>query len=198
MAVMYVIGEDAICCALGERLVADILRWKLPLPAINTHGVTKLIAALPRYVGLARQHPVLCIADTDGKCAVDLKNSWLPAHAPEEFILRLAVTEAESWLLADRVAAAEFLGVPVVKIPMHPDSLVDAKREVLNLARKSRKRLIKQEMISSFEPSKPGTGYNQHLRDYAAHHWNATRAAEQSPSLARAVRKLRAIAALRP
>ena len=75
MSRILVVGEDTLCCALGERLVAACLPdWQLAQPSIDTKGVTKLQPSLPRYLSLARSlHPVLCIADTDGQCAVELR-----------------------------------------------------------------------------------------------------------------------------
>lgn len=77
---MYVVGEDGLSCALGVRLASDVLRQSLAQPPIDTKGVTKLVPALPRYAQLAARKPVLCIADTDGKCAKELiggvASSW--------------------------------------------------------------------------------------------------------------------------
>ena len=43
MTQILVVGEDALCCALGERLVAACLPgWKLAQTSIDTKGVTKL------------------------------------------------------------------------------------------------------------------------------------------------------------
>lgn len=194
MAQMYVIGEDAISCALGASMVRGVLGWTIPQPPVNTQGVTKLKKALPRYVGLASICPVLCIADTDGKCAAELVSGWLPAHTPGRFLLRLAVIEAESWLLADQDAFAEFFGVPATKVPREPDSITDAKRELLLLARRSYRRPIRDEVVSRVDPNKPGSGYSLHLCEFAASRWSPNRAAERSPSLARAVRRLAAVA----
>jgi len=69
---MYVIGEDAVSCALGACLVTKVLGMRLAQPAIDTGGVTKLQSNLHRYFGLVNLVPVLCIADTDGGCAVQL------------------------------------------------------------------------------------------------------------------------------
>src|SRR5690606_24924027 len=107
----YVIGEDGLCCSLGERLVLDVMHWNLPIPPTDTRGVTKLVSQLDRYLGLARRSHVLCVADSDGKCAVDLLNKWLPSAPPPRFNLRLAVSEAESWLMADRTSFAKFFEV---------------------------------------------------------------------------------------
>ncbi len=190
MTQMYVIGEDGLCCALGEKLVTGVAGYSLAQPAVNTEGVTKLKKEIHRYLGLTRIHPVLCVADTDRKCALELLRSWLPDHVSPLFMLRFAVTESESWLLADKEGLADFLGVSESWMPRCPDDLEDAKRELLNLARRSRKRNIRQEMVSSREPSKPGSGYNFHLRNFIARQWQPLRAVSNSPSLARAMRQL--------
>lgn len=195
MSRILVVGEDALSAALGERLVAAGLPgWAMPLPAINTGGVTKLVKALPRYVEQSRYvQPVLCVADTDGSCAVTLLGKWLPRGAPEHFVLRLAVSEVESWILADRSALADHFKIPSARIPTLPDELADPKRELLHLARRSGRRLIRQEVVSAQDASKPGPGYNLHLRDFVARHWDAGRAAGYSPSLARALARVAAL-----
>lgn len=192
---ILVVGEDALSVALGERLVAAGLPgWEMPSPAINTSGVTKLVKALPRYIEQSRHvQPVLCVADTDGRCAVTLLGEWLPRTVPGHFMLRLAVSEAESWILADRSALADYLEIPSARVPTRPDELGNPKRELLHLARRSGRRLIRQEVVSGQDASKPGAGYNLHLRDFVARHWAAGRAAEHSPSLARALARVAAL-----
>lgn len=189
---ILVVGEDALSCALGERLVAQVLpTWSLAKASIDTKGISKLVLALPRYMQQAEHvQPVLCIADTDGQCPVELVSEWLPHGAGERFLFRLAVSEAESWLLSDREALAGFLGVSVAKLPQDPDRVADAKREVLRLAGPSRVRRIRQEVVSSFDSSKPGTGYNAHLCGFVRHHWRAPHAAGRSLSLSKAVDRL--------
>lgn len=195
---ILVVGEDALSGALGERLVAASLPgWVMPSPAINTGGVTKLVRALPRYIQQSRHvQPVLCVADTDGRCAVNLRDEWLPRGAPKRFLLRLAVSEAESWILADPSALADYFEIPAARIPPRPEELADPKRKLLHLARRSGRRLIRQEVVSAQDANTPGPGYNLHLRDFIAGHWDARRAAEHSPSLARALARVAAIGGL--
>lgn len=188
---MYVIGEDALTCALGARLVEEITQCAPTLPLINTHGVTRLQAALRRYFGLVNVAPVLCLADTDGKCVIELIKRWAPHGMPSNFLMRFAVTEAESWLLADIEAFANFLHVPQSKMPQSSDELDNPKKKIVDLASRSSKRLLRQEMVSERDSSKPGVGYNIHLREFAAHYWRPLEAAKVSPSLARAILSLR-------
>jgi len=192
---ILVVGEDALCCALGERLVADGLPgWHLARTSIDTKGVTKLVPALLRYVEQAKHvQPVLCIADTDGRCAVTLRSAWLPDRNLDGFVLRLAHSEAESWLLADREGFAKAMAVPLNKLPQNPDEESDPKRLVLSLVGRSKERLLRNEVISTTDPSKPGTGYNLHLSSFVRTQWNASRGAQCSPSLARALKRVQAL-----
>lgn len=189
---MLVVGEDDLSCALGQQLLMEVLPdWSLSGPPINTKGVTKLIRAIPRYVEQARYvQPVLCVADTDQACPVDLIAKWVANAAADDFFLRLAVPESESWVLADREGAAGFFGVAAQQITQQPEQLVDPKREVLRLARKSTVRRIREEVVSQIDINKQGSGYNSHLCAFVRGAWRARRAAEQSPSLARAFRRL--------
>lgn len=192
MKQILVVGEDPLTCALGERLVAELLpEWSVPFSPINTKGITKLVPELPRFIQQAKHwRPVLCIADTDGKCAKELLSEWLPKIPPENFSLRLAVSEAESWLLADRNAVATYLGIAEKHVSKTPDIEANPKRHMLTLARKSKIRDIRLEVVSQTDASKQGNGYNPHLCHFVKTHWSAQRAADNSPSLARAIHRI--------
>lgn len=188
MTRILVVGEDGLCCALGERLVREALpNWALSKESIDAGGITKLIPSLGRYAQQAQYvQPVLCVADTDGKCAVTLRTNWLPVGAPAAFILRLAVSEAESWLLADRLAIAQFFGIAPSNVSNDPDLLQDAKLEMLRLARRS-SGTLRREMVSDVNLQRPGTGYNMHLRRFTLNYWRPSEAQTRSESLARAL-----------
>lgn len=123
---VLVVGEDALSCALGERLVGSAMPgWSL-VPPINTKGVTKLISGLPRYIEQARYvRPVVCVADTDGSCVKTLLARWVQTPPPTAFHLRLAVTEAESWVLADRDGFARYVRVSLNRVPSRTDDIQD-------------------------------------------------------------------------
>lgn len=197
MSSLVLVGEDDLCCALGERLIEQALPgWTLAVEPINKRGVTKLKADLPRYMQQALHvRPVLCVADTDGGCAVTLRRQWLPAATPQNFLLRLAVTESEAWAMADRSAFASALGVSVASVPRNPETLPDAKREVLRLAARSSKRRVREEMLSLQDLSKPGTGYNKHLCAFVRQGWRAAVARDASESLNRALLALERLSA---
>lgn len=192
---ILIVGEDTLCCALGERLVAQALPgWTIAGPPIDTKGITRLVANLPRYARQARDlWPVLCIGDSDGQCVKRLLAKWRPKEAPDGFMLRLAVAEAESWLLADRHGFAKGLGVPLNKLPHSADALADPKLALLGLIARSSKRAFRDEIVSQRDPTRRGVGYNVHLSAFVRAHWDACRGSECSSSLARAWLRVRAL-----
>lgn len=189
---MLVVGEDDLSCALGQQLLAQVLpEWTLSRAPINTGGVTKLIPKLRSYLEQSIHiQPVLCIADTDQVCPIQWLKDWLPVGAPDTFFLRLAVPESESWVLADRQGASEFFKVSTAQIPADPELLRDPKREVLRLAKRSKVRLLREEMVSTADVHKQGSGYNIHLSAFVRANWQARRASARSSSLNRAIQRL--------
>jgi hypothetical protein len=193
---IFLVGEDQLCLALGQRLVEFVLpRW-LVTGEVDKKGITNLVPRLPDYA-LQAEHvqPVLCIADTDGACAAELMRGWLPRPTVPQFLLRLAVQEAESWALADSEAFANALAVPRSKVPRDPEALKDAKGAVLRLARRSKIRRVREEVVSMTDPGRPGSGYNLHLCGFVKAHWRAGIAAKQAPGLRRAVERFETLAA---
>lgn len=190
---VLVVGEDALCCELGMRLVAHVLpHWVLASSPISFGGITKLLARIDALVEQSEfVQPVVCIADTDGRCPAELVNMWKPANAGNNFILRLAHAEAESWILADRSGFGQKFGVPPSKIPHVTDDLTDPKRLLLTLSARSKFRWVRTEIVSESDLNKRGSGYNVHLCAFVRDCWDLTAARNVSESLDRACQALR-------
>lgn len=194
---LTLVGEDSLCCELGAKLVAEALpRWHVAPPPIDSGGVTKLVMALPRYAESARHgSPLLCIADSDRQCPVD----WLEQNLKRRlrhgrFLLRLAVPEAEAWVLADHDGMTRHFRTPARKLPPAPDAVADAKRELMHLVQAYAPAAIRREMVAKAKSGelRRSSGYNAHLRQFAVQTWNPARAAGRSESLARALSRLHA------
>ncbi|MEU9607732.1 hypothetical protein [Streptomyces sp. NPDC048057] len=160
-------------------------------------GKSSLLKKLPAYNQAARFMPWFVLVDMDSvdDCVVANVREWLPAPA-EQMVFRVAVTELESWLLADREAVADFLGVSASKVPRNPDLLQDPKQEIINLARKSRRRDVREGLVP--RPSSGasvGPTYASDIRDFGFRLWRPRVAAEESPSLARCLQRVEQLAA---
>jgi len=190
-----IIGEDALCCALGVKLIRSCLPHLNLDPFIDKKGRTKLFPELPRLSGAATpDRLVLCVGDTDRNCARSILDQYLPETVPRTFVFRLAVTESESWVLADREMFARYFAIPLECIPRQTDPIQDPKRLLVTMMQRSKRRTFREEMVSMRDPNKPGTGYNRHLEDFIQGHWRFANACESSESLRRAVARLKSLA----
>ena len=155
-----------------------------------TPGKDHLDARLPSFNSAARFSPWLVLRDTDGQCAMTLVEHLLPHHS-EKMCLRLVVPTVEAWLLADRQAIAEFLHVDPAVVPRSPEAIVGLKDYVVGLAKRSRSRDVRSDLLPSRDGGRRhGPGYSQRLIDFAVRHWNPSTARNNSQSLSRAIERL--------
>jgi hypothetical protein len=88
-------------------------------------------------------------------------------------------------------AFAEFLGISVDLIPGDADRIPDPKQLLINLAKKSRKRKLREAIVP--EPNstaKIGKDYNGQLIEFVNESWQVASAQTNSPSLERAMNAL--------
>ena len=105
---------------------------------------------------------------------------------------RIAVREAEAWLLADAVQMGKFLGVRQSLIPAQPDALPDPKQTLVNLARRSRRQAVKLDMVPAEGTNvRVGPAYVPRIIEYASQHWRPRVAAQRSESLRRTINSLK-------
>jgi hypothetical protein len=111
---------------------------------------------------------------------------------PKSFLCRFAVSELESWLLADREGLAKYLGVSVSRVPSQPEKEVFPKRVLVNLAGTSRKTRIRNGIASPpGHRADVGPDYMSLLQEFIVNYWNIDAAIRHAPSLERCVRRLR-------
>jgi hypothetical protein len=136
--------------------------------------------------------PFLLLTDLDSnQCPSRLIGDWLDFKPHANLIFRVAVREVESWLLADRVGLSRFLGISDVHTPLRPDELPDPKLTLVNLARRSRVRAVRESIVPRRgSTAVQGPDYNGCLRDFVRNRWNRNAASLRSPSLARAWNRL--------
>ena len=135
----------------------------------------------------ARGIPFLIVTDLDQtECPPVLMREWLPGKKHDNLLFRIAVRSVESWLLADRSAFGAFLGIKEKLIPTKPDELDKPKRHLIELAARSRKRELREAIISAQgSTAKIGPDYNGRLIYFVQNHWNVNEAIKYSPSLNR-------------
>ena len=144
--------EGLVDEAAVRRLIAHV--GAIPGPIYGKQGKPHLRQHITRYNEAARYSHwiVLTDLDADTVCAPLLRAAWLPAPV-STLCLRVAVRTIETWFLADRQHFARFLSVPVERIPHDPEAVDDPKTFMVNLARRSRNRAIREDMVP-----RPGSG----------------------------------------
>ena len=162
-------------------------------PAYVTKGKVALDRNLAGYNNAAKYAPwvVLRDLDSDAECAPSLREHLIPTPA-KYMCFRVAVRSVESWLMADRERLASFLSIPVTRLPAAPDQLEYPKREFVNLARRSRRRDVRDDIVPEPGTSRSvGPGYVGRIMEFAEHSWRPMVAQGASPSLAVCVAALR-------
>lgn len=160
------------------------------------NGKEDLRRNLRGYNSAARFAPWIVLVDLnhEAPCPPPLVHAWLPAPA-QYMILRVAVREIESWLLADHESLSSFLLVRRALIHPNPETLDDPKRAMIDLARKSRSRAIREDMVPRKGSGRQvGPAYTSRLIEFAddlASGWRPEIAAERVPSLRRCLVRLR-------
>lgn len=138
--------------------------------------------------------PFVVLTDLDDReCPAKLIADWLQAPRHPNLIFRIAVREVESWLLADPANLSRFLGVPEKIMPVDSDRLADPKAKIMELAIKSRTRVIRDGIVPKRgSTAKIGPDYNGLLGSFVRNDWDLEAARTGSPSLARTVTRLSA------
>ena len=140
----------------------------------------------------SRNFPHLVLTDLDSvDCPMMLINEWLPYPKNSKLIFRIAVREVEAWVMADRRAFADFLGIKVHLVPEQLDQVEDPKKLLFELTRKSRNRELKESILPlSGGISKVGPDYNGQLGFFVKEFWRVNLAIGHSLSLERANRAI--------
>ena len=181
--------DEVVLLRLGEHLGISVG------PVFGRNGKSYLRERIDGYNRAARFWPWIVLVDLDHEeCAPSLCGEWLPTPA-EGMCFRVAVREIESWLLADRAGIAAFLGVPASRVPSVVDDLDDPKQTLVDLARRSRRRAIREDMAPRHGSGLSiGPAYTSRMMEFVGvegrNRWRPDVAAQASPSLSRCINAL--------
>lgn len=189
MAFLSVVVEGSDDEAVAKRLC--VLAGHDIRATYIMRGKGNLDKRLAAYNAAARFAWWFILRDLNGApCAPTLRN-WLIPKQAEHMCLRIPVRAVESWLLADCQGIASYLSVGEAHVPEHPELLDHPKRALVNLARRSRNRRLREEMVPPSGVSiAVGPGYTGRLIEFAEHKWDPKKAAARSESLDRCIKAL--------
>lgn len=192
MTLVALATEDALSEAIGQRLLLELPVVVTLNLLLRKNGFGYLRSGMPKWRELAKRQAVLIITDLDRlSCPQKLVEGWLGSQpAPKNLLLRVAVREVESWVLADHEALRKLLGSKG-KLPAAPDTLPDPKSHLLALAH-SASRSVREDLVQqNGSVASQGIGYNNRLTAWVHSEWCPERASQRSPSLQRARMRLR-------
>ena len=156
------------------------------LPKNGSGNVDKLV---PKLAKTGAWNPWIVFRDSDTACPVKLYKKLTSSTPPNPaFVLRIVHPMSEGWLMADAQSFSQYFKVPVSKIPVDTEALTHAKRHLLSLCLKSRSGNIRNDVVRS--DGTTGPLYASRINDFAEKHWDVRTAAENSPSLRRALVRL--------
>jgi|WetSurMetagenome_2_1015567.scaffolds.fasta_scaffold143412_2 hypothetical protein len=179
------LSEAVLCRLLEYSHQKIVIHQKIP-----GNGCDYIKRRIPAYLAASRIIPFVILLDSDKEdCAKRMLDELVPIERRHDgFLLRIAVREVESWLLADHHGFGKFLGISPALIERQPDTLDKTKEYLIDLARRSRKRDILEGIVPQFGTSaKQGPRYNQVLQPFVRNIWNIPSAAKRSESLRRSL-----------
>lgn len=181
-------GEGPLDHVIVGRLLA-VLDVKCG-PLHGGNGKPNLLRRLGGFNNAARFSPWLVIVDLDqdAECAARAKTDWL-ATPSNHMCFRIAVRSVEAWLLADAERLSSFLSIREAHVPAQPELLADPKLTLVNLARASRNRNVREDLVPRPESGrKVGAAYLSRMTEFVSDHvkgWRPTEASKRSDSLRR-------------
>lgn len=135
--------------------------------------------------------PYFMLTDLDTySCPLDLIKEWIKFPVHPNFIFRIAVREVESWLLADIDGLSAYFQVSKSNFPLQPDLENDPKNTLIQLAKRSRKRKIREDIVPVNTNASVGPNYNGCLMEFVLEKWKIHKAMKRSRSLQKAYARL--------
>lgn len=181
--------EDALTESLALKILRTIPTDYATKTVYNRGGYGYLRRTIEGFNNAAKGTPFLVATDLDRyDCPAALIADWLTQPKHHNLLIRVAVREAEAWVLADRGSFANFLGINIARIPQDVEALPNPKAKLIELARESRKRGLRDDICPRLHStSKIGPNYNACLGRFVNESWDPTAASLNSRSLDRAI-----------
>jgi len=181
---------------LSEAVMIQILR-QFPdkyeiFQSYSGHGFGYLKTNIKGFNQASVVNPHFMLTDLDNyECPIVLINDWVDFELNDNFIFRIAVREVESWVLADRENLSKYFNVSIANFPRNPDEETDPKNTLISLARRSKKRNIREDIVPINHNAGIGPNYNGCLSTFVFNNWDIEKAILNSASLRKTYEKLR-------
>ncbi len=184
--------EDVVSESVALRLVREYapgLQWA---QTMGLSGFGQLKKQMPTFNKIAQYRgSMLVVTDLDNPqlCPINLIAEWCQGlQLSPNLVFRIAVTEIEAWLIADRQHVSQWLAISESLIPRKPESVTQPKECLVGLARRSPNRKLREAIVPRSGSTRgTGPGYNERISSFASDVWNPEAARVIAPSLNRAI-----------
>ena len=189
---LSLVFEDELSELLAFKIFDTIPNKFVPHIVYNRGGNGYISRAINGFNVAARGIPFYVGTDLDAyPCPSSLIDDWLDNPKHDNLLLRVAVREAEAWVLADRDNFAHFVGINSADIPANVEALPNPKATLIQLAKRSRNKQLREDICPSPKTtSKVGPNYNARLGVFVNTRWNPNAARTNSRSLDRTIERL--------
>lgn len=204
---VYIVGEDAVTRAIIYRLIKDYatgLRVVQSLPARGGEIKSKIDA----FNKLASYYPVILLGDLDAEPCPPIAKAKLfetVRTVSKDFIVNIAVDEAEAWLFADREGFASYFEVPLEYLPKSALQKFQGLKPIREmfvsvkpsyylthcLIKKSSNSILREKLFSS--SSCKGKEYNSTILPFINDYWSPEVARINSYSLDRMIHRIQSV-----
>jgi hypothetical protein len=184
--------EDELTQSLLVKVLSVIPNEYATRTFYNRGGNGYLRRNINGFNRAARGIPFLIGTDLDRyECPAALVQDWLLGPKHHNLLLRVAVREAEAWLLADKDNLATFLGIRSILIRDDVEAIPDPKRELIQLAARARRRELREDICPPARSTRRvGPNYNARLAVFVQQLWDPNEARQHATSLARTIDRL--------
>jgi hypothetical protein len=184
--------EDPLTESLFAKILSTIPTLYATRTIYNRGGYGYLRQNINGFNNAAKGIPFLIGTDLDRyECPAALIQEWLVRPKHDNLLIRVAVREAEAWILADKENLARFLGIRPSLVPDDVEEIPDPKGELIELARRARRRELREDICPpAHSTRKVGPNYNARLAVFVLQQWDPNAARERAESLGRAIDRL--------
>lgn len=201
---VYIVGEDDATKEIIRKVInycGNKIQIITELPARGG----QLKSKIHEFNNLSKSFPVILLTDLDSyDCPPTLINSWNIVDKNENFMINIAIDEAEAWLMADRESFAKYFHVDEDLIPVSHKTKLNGPHYTTEMdfpykaslylntkiIPKSESDSIRQQMLPVNGAVK-GREYNVIVIPYIRNHWDVEKAMSNSDSLRRMVDKIK-------
>jgi hypothetical protein len=129
---LSLVFEDALTESLALKILRTIPTEYAAQTVYSRGGNGYLRRTIDGFNNAAKGTPFLVGTDLDTyDCPSALIDDWLTHPKHHNLLIRVAVHEAEAWVLADRNSFANFIGVGVARVPDNVEALLNPKEALI-------------------------------------------------------------------